>query len=248
MILHPKEAAYCHLQQVLKGVCGCCWLMLRHLLQARAFDNDFFAGTELSANARPLLSMHTGMEAKESATPDQTLLVLLAQSGDRGALEELLREAYGPLRRYVTYLAGAGLADDILQETFLRFLRAELPAMERLEMKAYLYRIASSVLVDHWRRLKRERRWSLETFFGGGRSGETGVENAGQGSDTLRLFASLKPGEQMLLWLAYVEGFDHREVASAMQVKEKSVRVLLFRARKKLAGLLVERGIGPSGS
>ena len=60
---------------------------------------------------------------EEPATQDQTLLVLLAQSGDRGALERLLREAYAPLRRYITYLAGAALADDILQETSLQIFR-----------------------------------------------------------------------------------------------------------------------------
>jgi len=180
--------------------------------------------------------------------PSMTDAVVMHQRMDEAAFQAFYLDTAPKLRGYLRRTSGdAALADDILQETFLRFLRAELPTMERLEMKAYLYRIASSVLVDHWRKLKRERQWSLETFFRGGRSGETGVENAGQGSDTLRLFASLKPEEQMLLWLAYVEGFDHREVASAMQVKEKSVRVLLFRARKKLAGLLVERGIGPSG-
>ena len=125
----------------------------------------------------------------------------------------------------------------------MRFLRAELPAMERLEMKAYLYRIASSVLVDHWRRLKRERRWSLETFFGGERSGEAGVENAGQGSDTLRLFASLKPAEQMLLWLAYVEGLDHREVASAMQVKEKVCACCCFVRGRSWLGCWLSGGL-----
>jgi RNA polymerase sigma-70 factor (ECF subfamily) len=181
--------------------------------------------------------------------PSMTDSVVMHQRMDEVAFRAFYSDTAPKLRGYLRRVSGdASVADDILQETFLRFLRTELPALERLEMKAYLYRIASSVLVDHWRRLKRERRWSLETFFGGGRPGETGVENAGQSSDTLRLFASLKPAEQMLLWLAYVEGLDHREVASAMQVKEKSVRVLLFRARKKLAGLLVERGIGPSGS
>ena len=38
--------------------------------------------------------MHTRTQAKEPATPDQTLLVLLAQTGDRTALEQLLRDAY----------------------------------------------------------------------------------------------------------------------------------------------------------
>ena len=67
--------------------------------------------------------MNTRTEATEPATPDPTLLVLLAQSGDRAALEQLLRDAYAPLRRYITRLAGAALADDILQETSLQIFR-----------------------------------------------------------------------------------------------------------------------------
>lgn len=167
--------------------------------------------------------------------------VPLHQRMDEAAFRAFYGETAPKLWGYIRRSSGdAALADDVLQETFFRFLRADLPVLERLQMKAYLYRTASSVLVDHWRKLKRERSWNLERFFG-----HDSVENAGQGSDTLRLFASLKANEQMLLWLAYVEGFDHREVALAMRIKEKSVRVLLFRARKKLAGILAMQGIGP---
>jgi len=63
-------------------------------------------------------------------------------------------------------------------------------------------------------------------------------------SDALRLFRRLKPQEQLLLWLAYVEGFEHREIAAALGVGEKSVRVLLFRARKKLGHALESAGLG----
>ncbi len=67
--------------------------------------------------------MHIRRETQELPRPDQTLLVLLAQAGDRAALEQLLRETYGPLRRYIARLAGADLADDILQETSLQIFR-----------------------------------------------------------------------------------------------------------------------------
>ena len=85
----------------------------------------------------------------------------------------------------------AALADDILQETFLRLLRGHLPVMEAgPDESGYLYRTANSVLSDHWRKLKRERRWSLESFF----AGERVVHQGGSG-DTLRLFMSLKENE-----------------------------------------------------
>lgn len=170
--------------------------------------------------------------------------VPLHQRMDEAAFQVFYAETAPKLWAYIRRASGdAALADDVVQDAFYRFLQADLPALDKLQMKAYLYRTASSVLVDHWRKLKRERLWSLATFFG-----DRGVENAGQGSDTLRLFASLKPIEQMLLWLAYVEGFDHSEIASALQVKEKSVRVLLFRSRRKLAGILRAQGIGPQGN
>jgi RNA polymerase sigma-70 factor (ECF subfamily) len=62
--------------------------------------------------------------------------------------------------------------------------------------------------------------------------------------DMTRAFRQLKPEHRSLLWLAYVEGFDHREIAAARGVQEKSVRVLLFRARQALAAILGRGGLG----
>ena len=88
--------------------------------------------------------------------PDQTLLVLLAQTGDRSALEQLLREAYAPLRRYITRLAGWALADDILQETSLQIFR-KLPFLrEPAVFRPWTFRIASRIAFSH---LKRAHRW-----------------------------------------------------------------------------------------
>lgn len=160
---------------------------------------------------------------------------------DEAAFHTFYRETAPLLWAYIRRASGdAALAADILQETFYRFLRTNLPSLEQHQMKAYLYRTATSLLADHWRRAKRERRWNLETLFG-----KEAPESTGLGGDVMHLFERLKPQEQSLLWLAYVEGFDHREIASALHLKEKSVRVLLFRARKKLAGMLTKEGFGP---
>jgi RNA polymerase sigma-70 factor (ECF subfamily) len=100
--------------------------------------------------------MHTPTHAKESPTPDQTLLVLLAQSGDRAALEQLLRETYAPLRRYIIRLVGAALADDVLQETSLQIFR-KLPFLrEPAVFRPWAFRIASRIAFSH---LKHAHRW-----------------------------------------------------------------------------------------
>ena len=96
------------------------------------------------------------MDPKELQTPDQTLLVLLAQTGDRAALEQLLRNIHAPLRRYISRLVGAALADDILQETALQIFR-KLPFLrEPAVFRPWAYRIASRIAFSQ---LKRARLW-----------------------------------------------------------------------------------------
>src|ERR1039458_375666 len=67
----------------------------------------------------------------------------LPQQLDENAFCEFYREVGPTLWSYIRRTSGdAALADDILQETFYRFLRADLPALEKFQTKAYLYRIA----------------------------------------------------------------------------------------------------------
>jgi RNA polymerase sigma-70 factor, ECF subfamily len=100
--------------------------------------------------------MHTRPQEKEATTPDQTLLVLLAQTGDRAALEQLLHESYAPLRRYIMRLVGAALADDVLQETSLQIFRKLRLLREPAVFRPWSFRIASRIAFSH---LKRVRRW-----------------------------------------------------------------------------------------
>ncbi len=100
--------------------------------------------------------MHAPSHPKESSPPDQTLLVLLAQAGDRAALEQLLRNSHAPLRRYITRLAGADLADDILQETSIQIFRKLTFLREPAVFRAWALRIASRIAISH---LKRAHRW-----------------------------------------------------------------------------------------
>jgi RNA polymerase sigma-70 factor (ECF subfamily) len=55
----------------------------------------------------------------------------------------------------------------------------------------------------------------------------------------------LTPRERQLLWLAYVEGMSHGEIAAAVGLKSGSIRPLLFRARRRMAEVLRGRGMAP---
>lgn len=160
---------------------------------------------------------------------------------DQDSFEAFYQDMAGKLWAYIRRAANdAALADDIVQEAFLRVLCKGPAALDKRQQQAYLYRTATSLLMDHWRRVKRGREWSIRSLFE-----EKTADPSHLVHDMPRLFAQLAPQQQALLWLAYVEGFDHREIASTLQLRERSVRVLLYRARKRMAGILTTHGLGP---
>ncbi len=150
-----------------------------------------------------------------------------------------------PLLSYLCRVAGdSALADDLLQESYYRFLRSPLPEMTAAHRKNYLFRIATNLLRDHWRRRKGKAVPPSEGLEEAeSPSGE--LARVHRLSDLSRAFERLNPRERELLWLAYVEGSSHKEIAELTGLKAESVRTMLFRARQKLAGLLRRRGFAP---
>jgi RNA polymerase sigma-70 factor (ECF subfamily) len=61
-----------------------------------------------------------------------------------------------------------------------------------------------------------------------------------------QLARALKPRQREALWFRYGEGFSIAETARAMRTNEIHVKVLLHRARARLAGRLAARGFGPA--
>src|ERR1700756_2075190 len=58
-----------------------------------------------------------------------------------------------PLWAYLARVSGdPSLADDLMQESYVRFLCASSPCDGEVESRRYLFRIASNLLRDHWRR------------------------------------------------------------------------------------------------
>ena len=94
-----------------------------------------------------------------------SLLVTRVQSGDIAAFEQLLRRMHGPLRPYLTKLAGAAAADDILQEVAFKVFRQIKHLREPRVFMAWALRIATRVAFVHlkkekqWRELENDRKW-----------------------------------------------------------------------------------------
>lgn len=165
-----------------------------------------------------------------------------AAAGDAGdAFRELYERTSPKIAAYLRRVTGSpDWAEDLLQDTYVRFLNADLPTMDERQTVSYLYRIATNLVYDGWRSMKREREWEEVTVVE-----DTPPEPVGLRRDVEDALAKLTARERALVWLAYVEGYAHRDIGRVLEVKETSVRVLLFRARRKLARVLDEAGLTP---
>lgn len=145
-------------------------------------------------------------------------------------------EAYAAHRPAVwAYLRRLGaapeLATDLTQDSFLRWL--ELPPDHRdiVHPRAWLYTTASRLYVDYRRRNGREVDWESQ-------GGEPVVDEDREAKIPPAVWSALSARQRQLLWLAYAEGFEHEQIARIAGVAGASVRVLLARARARLAELL----------
>jgi RNA polymerase sigma-70 factor (ECF subfamily) len=159
---------------------------------------------------------------------------------DEAAFEAFYRKTAGGIWSYIYRMTGdAAMADDLLQKTFFRFLRSNPAIADEDHLRRYVYKIATNLVFDHFRETRRDRSRPFDW------PAEAGPDRGDLRHDMSRVFAELKPQERVLLWLAHVEGNSHEEIAEAIGVKSKSVKVMLFRARKRLGEMLTKKGLAP---
>lgn len=165
-----------------------------------------------------------------------------AQAMEAEAFTGFYQRSARPLWAYLARVSGdAALADDLMQEAYLRFLASPCPGDTEVDRKRWLFRIATNLLRDHWRRAAPAV--SLDDIPEAllpAVDGAAGFDaHAVVGPTLLRL----RLRDRQLLWLAYAEGYSHTEIAGITGLRPASIRILLFRARHKMAKLLRQNPI-----
>lgn len=159
--------------------------------------------------------------------------------------EEAFRAFYDRTARglwaYLSRITGdRQLADDLVQEAYYRFLRAGRNYESESHRRNSLFHIATNLVRDLRRRpaplqlLESAEHKALQVDA-------DLADRTTDRADLSRAMARLKPRERELLWLAYAQGESHKDIAETLGLKTGSIKLLLFRARRKLAGLL--RGV-----
>ena len=152
---------------------------------------------------------------------------------DEASFRLFYEQSAPKLFAYLLRVSGErALAEDFLQESYCRFLSRKLPRIDDVSPQSYLFRIATNLMCDRWRR---HRESPVPENFPEPASASPQPERQ---LALRQAFQQLKVRERELLWLAYVEGSNHKEIAAVTGMRSASVRPLLFRARRRLANLL----------
>lgn len=184
------------------------------------------------------------------AFPFMDSLDPVAPATDSAALDDTLQMDEEAFRGFYTrtstmvwaYIARAtndpSAADDLLQEAYFRLLRSTMTFESDDHRKNYLFRIATNLIRDRFRRPRIDNAQLPE--HGEGDIPATGdlAQQTQQRADLQRAMAQLSARERQMVWLAYGQGSTHEEIAGALGLKTGSIKPLLFRARRKLARIL----------
>jgi RNA polymerase sigma-70 factor (ECF subfamily) len=183
----------------------------------------------------------------ELAQVEDALQTEAALQMDEGSFRAFYNRTARALWAYLAKVTGdSAAADDLMQECYYRFLRTRHAAMSAEQAKPYLFRIATNLLRDHWRRGRGRVNVPLDELEEVP-TGERTAERVQARSDLKGALRQLTPRELQLLWLAYVEGSSHKEISDVVGLRAASVRPMLFRARQKLLGILRKAGITGGG-
>lgn len=169
---------------------------------------------------------------------DHVELALRFRSGEPGALGVVYRH-YGAATWSVAFavLGDQSLADDTVQETFVRAWRAAPRFDPSRPLEPWLFSIARRAAVDVYRREMRPTRGDHAPERDVA-VGDVGVETAWQRWEVQRALAELSEAERELVLLTHLYGYTQRQVAEHLGIPVGTVKSRARRARRRLALLL----------
>ena len=151
-----------------------------------------------------------------------------------------------PLWSYLSRITGdPHEADDVLQEAYYRFYRAGARHENEAHRRNSLFQIATNLVRDAARRAKHRVDVPIDDEETAAASLPRSTapvpdRQAAIRTDLARGMKQLEPVQREMLWLAYAQGASHEEIAEILGLRAVSIRTLLLRARRKLAGFLSE--------
>jgi RNA polymerase sigma-70 factor, ECF subfamily len=175
------------------------------------------------------------------------------KQGDQSAFLPLYQKTSPGLMRYLLWKTNGDrpLAEDILQETYVRFLLNvdRLESHKDVAIQSYLLQIVRNCLIDKVARTPESRRPHMQLEMAGdireagGQKQETAVELR----ELKVAMESLSDRESEIVWLRDGMGLSHKEVADRVGITEQASRQAYVRAKRSLLTFLVGENYDTKG-
>jgi RNA polymerase sigma factor (sigma-70 family) len=179
-------------------------------------------------------------ERSETFTPRHLELIRQCKRGDQKAQFEIYRLYHAAMFNTTLRIVGdSDDAEDVMQEAFLKAFAKLDSYRGEVSFGAWLKRIVINKALD-FLRLRREQ-LSLDDA---GEIGEMAEEEAESveytySAETIKkAIHALPEGYRLVLSLILLEGYDHEEVSSILNISNATSRTQYHRAKKKLIELL----------
>jgi|GEM_PF-867342 len=192
----------------------------------------------LSATNESGTSIENDMKerAESVKTMTEEELAVRAQRGVQPCFVELVKR-FGPrlLRYFGTKFVDRNDCDDLVQETLIKAYGNLHRFSPKHPFATWLYTIATRIGIDHLRARKRTPLVAIPPDLP---AGESPYQTAVRRDELSRLWEEARklPGRQFdAFWLRYAEEMPVRDIAGALGLTRVHVKVLLFRARTRLA-------------
>lgn len=136
-------------------------------------------------------------------------------------------------------------AEDIVQETFLRIHRHLVKVRSADRLTAWVFQVARSALVDHYRRERQAGDGSrpsheLAVSFETGMGNEPGGALEELAACLAPMVESLPPADREAIELTELKGLTQREASKRSGVTLSGMKSRVQRARRKLAAMLLD--------
>jgi RNA polymerase sigma-70 factor (ECF subfamily) len=172
-----------------------------------------------------------------------------ASASARQNLEEFrkLYDTAFPILYRVAYRIAASeeAAEDLCQEAFFRLHEKHMVFPNSEEAKYWLIRVVKNAALNYAKRKERERKAYQKAFREDTRVEETGeralVRKETQ-EEIQKALEKLPENLRMVLILKEYADLNYKEIGRALGISEGNVKVRVFRARERLAGLLAKDG------
>ncbi|MBP9816727.1 MAG: RNA polymerase sigma factor [Candidatus Pacebacteria bacterium] len=145
-----------------------------------------------------------------------------------------------PLFRHAYFkVSDREIALDITQESFLRMWDYLTAGNEVDNPKAFLFRIAGNLIIDHYRKKKSSSLETLqETGFDPAGADAATITDAAAGKEALSMLSELPEKDREALLMRHVEDLSVGEIAAISGESPNVISVRIHRATKKLRALL----------